>query len=604
MTYRCQQPNAFHEQRDEGALRSTDRVTVDLNVPMATRDGTILRVDIVRPRDSLGPVPAIVVRTPYGKHTARSQPYLVDSVSAASCGFAMVYQDVRGRWSSEGVFYPLVEEGLDGYDTVEWTSNQPWCDGRVGLAGASYAGAAQLMAAAEKPPHLSAIMPIFAPSEQYEGWTYEGGVFQLGRALYVTLRHLVPDSARRMVEAGDLKPVEALSLSIESNHLDEHYKQTPLTAVEFLRKYRVAPYYFDWLSHPSRDDYWRRTSTNERYHLMTIPGMHVGGWYDVFLKGTLENFVQLTRKSGTKAAQTSQRLLVGPWSHGDLSGTYAEANFGMLASASAAGLTELQLRFFREHLTDDKAGLEDEPPVSIFVMGTNSWRHEWEWPLKRTCYEPWFLHSDGNASSTGGTLSPEPPKRERPDSYVYDPNDPVPTIGGATFLPGAEVSANAGPRDQRSVESRPDVLVYTSEPLSVPLEVTGPLKVRLYAATSAHDTDFVARLTDVHPDGRSMILAEGVLRASFREGLDRALPVQLGRVYEYNIDLVATSNVFLSGHRVRLDITSSSFPRFARNVGARGRPDPAGADTVQRAYQRVFHDPTRCSHVLLPTLTR
>ena len=238
--------------------------------------------------------------------------------------------------------------------------------------------------------------------------------------------------------------------------------------------------------------------------------------------------------------------------------------------------------------------------MRIYVMGENGWRDEHGWPLARTQYTPWYLHSNGNAAAVGGALSPDPPGQEAWDVYLYDPCDPCPTIGGPTLLPGHTVRANAGPKDQRPAERRPDVLVYTSGPL----EVTGPLSCTLYAATSAPDRDWVVRLCDVHPDGASRILAEGILRARYREGTEEPKPIEPGRVYAYEIDLVATSNVFLPGHRVRVDVTSSSFPRFDRNPNTGHPLGQDGPDDLQPAMQRVFHDSERRSHITLPVIPR
>jgi putative CocE/NonD family hydrolase len=262
------------------------------------------------------------------------------------------------------------------------------------------------------------------------------------------------------------------------------------------------------------------------------------------------------------------------------------------------------LRFFDHHLKGEDNGLDEEPPVRIFVMGENQWRDENEWPLARAQYTPWYLHGDGNAGAAGGALSPDTPGPEAWDVFLYDPRDPCPTMGGPTLLPGLDVRANAGPKDQRPVEARPDVLVYTSEPLDEPLEVTGPLTCTLYAATSAPDTDFVVRLCDVHPDGASWILAEGILRARYREGAEGPKPVEPGRVYVYKINLVATSNVFLPGHCIRVDVTSSSFPRFDCNPNTGHPLGQDGPDDRQPAMQTIFHDSERPSHILLPVIAR
>jgi putative CocE/NonD family hydrolase len=255
-------------------------------------------------------------------------------------------------------------------------------------------------------------------------------------------------------------------------------------------------------------------------------------------------------------------------------------------------------------LRGNRAALAGQSPVRIFVMGENRWRDEEDWPLARARATPWHLHSHGDAGSTGGTLSPTPPTGEPVDVYLYDPRDPAPTVGGPTFFPGLFIGANEGPRDQRAVETRPDVLVYTSAPLEQPVEVTGPLSVTLYAATSAPDTDFVARLIDVYPDGAARLLAEGILRARYRDGYTRPSPIEPNRVHTYTINLVATSNLFGAGHRIRVDVTSSSFPRFDRNPNTGHALGVDGPDDLRPALQTIFHDAERASHVVLPFVPR
>jgi putative CocE/NonD family hydrolase len=328
-----------------------------------------------------------------------------------------------------------------------------------------------------------------------------------------------------------------------------------------------------------------------------VPALNVGGWYDLFLGGTLENFARMQAEAGSEAARQGVRLVVGPWAHGTTFGQYPDHSFAEFGDEGELNVAELQLEFFRSML-DGEPG--DGPPVRIFVMGQNRWRDEEGWPLARAREERWFLRS----GTEEGLLSRDPPGDEQPDSYEYDPRDPAPTIGGPTSLPARFMRTNSGPLDQRPVEERADVLLYSSEPLDRPLEVTGPLAVVLYAATTAPDTDFVAKLTDVWPDGSSRILAEGILRARFRESFAEPRPLAPGSVEAYRIDLVATSNLFLPGHRIRLVVTSSSFPRFDRNANT---GQPFGTDTEEDltpSRQTIFHDGGRASHVLLPVVPR
>ena len=574
------------------------RILVDRNVAVPMRDATLLTADVYRP-ESGAPVPAIVSRLPYNKDVLSMQAHAIHPMRAAEAGFAVVYQDTRGRYSSEGDFYPFVHEGSDGFDTVEWVAAQAWCDGSVGMTGASYFGATQWLAAVERPPHLRAICPIVTASEYYEGWTYQGGAYQLGFALLWTLASLAPNLALRL--AGQ----EELTRTLDKvDRIGELYSHLPLKALPVLRDHRAASYYFDWLAHEANDEYWCSLAINRRYREIQVPALNVGGWYDLFLHGTLENYVRMRKEGGTAAARGGQRLLVGPWSHGDLTGEYPGYSYGSRASVDIVDLTALQLSFFEHHLRGSDNGLEARAPVRIFVMGENRWRDEWEWPLARTQYERWYLHSEAGGTGHGGYLSREAPDTEPSDAYLYDPRDPAPSVGGPTFLPGLGLGANSGPRDQRQVESRPDVLTYSSAPLQRAVEVTGPLSVVLYAATSAQDTDFVARLCDVAPDGCSRILAEGILRARYRNGCEQAEPVESGRAYAYQINLVATANLFLEGHRIRVDITSSSFPRFDRNTNTGNPLGQDAARDLRPAMQTILHDQEHPSHILLPIVPR
>jgi putative CocE/NonD family hydrolase len=524
------------------------------------RDGVVLRADVYRP-DGGEPVPAVLSRTPYDRSLAMTPPAALDPERAVEAGFALVCQDIRGRHGSEGRFYPFRSEPHDGYDSVEWVAAQPWCDGSVGMAGRSYAAAAQWLAAAARPPGLRAIAPVVIGSDYYNGWVYQGGAFQLGFNLFWV----------SLMARGKPKP-----------SLERQFRHLPLDEAPLLDQTEAGRFYRDWLAHPTDDEYWRPLKIRRHYPQVEVPALNVGGWYDLFLTGTLENFAGLRR--GSEGARGGTRLIVGPWAHGSTYGTYPDHSFDVFGDAAQIDLDGVEIDFFGRHLRGEPDG--DEPPVRIFVMGENRWRDEDDWPLARAREERWYLRADGG-------LSPEPPGDERPDEYVYDPDDPAPTIGGPTSLPAKFMATNSGPLDQRPLESRPDVLVFSSEPLTEPLEVTGPVTLALHAATAADDADWIGKLCDVDPDGASRILAEGVLRARYREGFDRARPLEPGRPYDYSVELGATCNVFLTGHRVRLLVTSSSFPRFDRN--------PAAGDPVQQA---VFHDKGRPSHLRLPVVRR
>jgi uncharacterized protein len=566
-------------------------VRVDNDVAVTMRDGVVLRADVYRPETDR-PVPVVLNRTCYDRSFSLTPPAGLDPDVAVGAGLALVCQDVRGQFSSDGDFYPLVSEAADGYDTIEWVAQQPWCSGAVVMAGRSYGGAAQWLAAGERPAALAAISPVASGSNYYDGWIYQGGAFQLGFNLFWA----------QLMTAPKMR-----------SSLGDQFRHLPLSEPPLLDLDGAARFYRDWLAHPTDDEFWRPVSIDRIHDRVQVPAFIIGGWYDLLLKGTLQNYRLMRSDAGTERARSGTRLLIGPWAHGTTYGAYPDHAFPEFDGADRIDVAALQVAFFRQLLRDGSDAPAADPghpvaepdpdhPVRIFVMGANRWRDEADWPLTRAREQRWFLHSGGEAAQRSGTLSPEPPADEPPDAYVFDPADPAPTLGGPTSLPAAMMRTNSGPVDQRRVEERPDVLVYSSEPLTRALEVTGPLTLALFASTSARDTDFVAKLCDVDPDGHSRILAEGILRARYRTGFEQAVAVEPDRVYEYRIDLVATSNLFKPGHRIRLVVTSSSFPRFDRNPGT-GRP--LGSDRAEdlvRASQLVFHDGARASHVVLPVV--
>jgi putative CocE/NonD family hydrolase len=552
----------------------------DVGVPM--RDGVVLRADVYRPHGTR-PVPAIVTRTPYDKSRPMVPVAALDPERAVEAAMALVCQDTRGRHASGGEFVPFVYERSDGYDTVEWTAAQTWCSGKVAMAGRSYGAATQWAAAIDQPPHLKAICPMLSGGERYDGWVYQGGAFQLGFNLFWAHLLVAPRKATRPAE---------------------QYGHLPLRSLPLLQECPSASFFADWLDHATNDDFWQRWALADKYARLRVPVYIIGGWFDLFLGNTLNSFIGARREGGSELTRQRHRLLIGPWGHGSIYGAYPDHGFEGFTSDESVDLADIQLRFFQDCLSDVPLEADPGPSVRIFVMGENRWRTEEDWPLQRTKFTRWFLHSEGDANHSGGSLSPLSPAAEPPDSYVYDPVDPAPTVGGPASLPALLFASSFGPSDQRRLEGRPDVLVYTSAALERAIEATGPLTVVLYAATSAPDTDFVAKLTDVTPSGESRILAEGILRASFRDGFDSSLPVEPEWVYAYTIDLVATSHVFLPGHRIRVDVTSSSFPRFDRNPNTGHALGTDGPNDLRTARQTIFHDHERPSHILLPIIPR
>jgi putative CocE/NonD family hydrolase len=554
-------------------------VIVERNTAVPMRDGVLLRADVYRP-DAPARVPAALGRTPYDRTFGPTLPSILDPERAVEAGIALVCMDVRGRHGSDGEFHPFRAERADGYDSVEWVAGRDWCSGAVAMAGRSYTAATQWLAAAEQPPHLRAIAPIAIGSNYFDGWVYQGGAFQLGFNLFWV-----------QIMAGRGKRLR----------MEEQYMHLPLTSAPLVEQSPSGRFYREWLQHPVLDDYWRALSIDAGYGDVRVPAFNVGGWYDIFLGGTLENFSRMRSEGGSELARSHTRLLIGPWAHGSTYGAYPDHSFQAFSPHDSVDLMAAQLEFLGEQLSD-RAIAEPPAPVRIFVMGVNRWRDERDWPLARAISERWFLHSDGEAATSGGLLSRAAPADEPADTYRFDPCDPAPTIGGPTSLPGKFLRTNAGPLDQRPLEGRGDVLVYTTEPLADDLEVTGPLSLTLHAATSARDADFVAKLCDVEPDGFSRILAEGILRARFREGLERECPVEPGCPYELAIDLKATSNLFRRGHRIRLLLTSSSFPRFDRNAGTARPPGEVREEDLSAAQQTVFHDAAHASSLLLPVV--
>ena len=575
-------------------------VKFEPNIPLMLRDGTITYVDVFRP-DSADKFPALLTRTPYEKTGPLGRYAHMDPIKAASRGYAVVVQDVRGRHSSDGEFYTFVNEIDDGYDSVEWVAGQPWSTGKVGMYGISYVGATQWLAAKARPPSLAAIAPGLTASDYHEGWTWRGGAFELAFNLSWSLGHLTTGNWNNLSRRLLLGPEQLERLIDAKDGLSDRVRHLPIQDLSDLRG--LAPYYYDWLDHPEYDSYWQRISIEESHSQITVPALNYGGWFDIFLGGTIRNFTRMRDMGATEDARRGQRLLIGPWVHMGLptsiSGDYA---FGFRSAAAELDLFELILRYYDHWLRGEDNGVADEQPVRIFVMGDNVWRFEDEWPLRRAEEVPYFLHSGGKANTLNGDggLSREMPHDESSDVYVYNPIDPVPTRGGGLCCDFAFVSPGAF--DQRPIEARPDVLVYTTPPLEQDTEVTGPVTVTLYASTSAADTDFTAKLVDVAESGEAMNLADGIIRARYRQARTPASLVQPGEVYEYTIDLWATSNVFKTGHSIRLEISSSNFPKYDRNANT---GETIGLDArFVSALQTVHHSSEFPSHVKLPTVPR
>jgi putative CocE/NonD family hydrolase len=572
-------------------------ILIEKNVVVAMRDGTELATDVYRP-DSDERYPVLLQRTPYSKDAPALFAGWLNVMRTVQSGYVLVVQDTRGRFLSQGEFVPFDTEGADGADAIAWAAAQQWSTGAVGMVGGSYLGGAQWLAAAEAPAALRAIAPAVASDQFYDGWTYQGGALQLGFVLYWALGSLGTAELVRRSEPNLHQDLERLVDAIESP--DQLFRRLPTADVEELAQ--IAPYYREWLSHPSYDSYWAATATREAQRRVTVPALNIGGWYDLFLAGTIANYLGMKVNGANEISRSGQRLVIGPWAHGTATGWFPEQSYGTFAGAESSDLTGVQLAWFDSHLK----GLDtlSEHPVRLFIMGANIWRDEPDWPLPDTEYIDYFLHSEGaaNTSSGDGTLSNKPPSEEPADRYVYDPQNPVPTVGGATFLPGLFIGANAGPRDQRSVESRDDVLCFTSDALPEPVEVTGPVELVLYVSSSAVDTDFTGKLIDVYPDGRAENLCEGIQRVRYRDSLSHPVLMEPGNVYEIRVDLVATANVFASNHRIRLEVSSSNFPRFDRNSNTGGVIAEEPAQAYRAATNQIHHNAEHPSRLVLPVI--
>ena len=585
-------------------------MVIEENIMVPMRDGVKLATDVYRPAQQ-GQWPVLVTRLPYNKDrrfpfeyppfTKEKRIFLelnFDSVRVVEAGYVIVAQDTRGRFASEGEFEPFVHEVEDGADAITWAASQPWSSGQVGMFGVSYQGLTQWQAAREQPAALRAIAPSQSPG--WHVYPYQGGAFLLGVALgWAT--DVAMEEVQRRVGQGRATRAELEEMRQASGDLPALFRRLPLVDVPLLQG--RAPYYFDWLAHPTLDEYWRTLIQEEFYEQVTVPALTIAGWYDHFQREDLEHYQSMRQRGGSALARSLQHLVIGPWSHGNFLRGFKERTYGA-ASFARDLLTDLHLRWFDHWLKGIENGVEQEKPVRIFVMGTNVWREEEDWPLPDTQYRPYYLHSGGHANTaTGdGVLSTTQADVEPEDVYRYNPRDSVPTMGGAVNSLG--MLDDVGPLDQRQIEAREDVLCYTTLPLERPVEVTGPIELVLHVSSSARDTDFTGKLVDVHPDGRAEILTDGILRARYRQSLSSPVLMEPGQVYELRIDLEATSNVFLTGHRIRLEVSSSNFPRFDRNSNTGGTIASEQEKDFVQAINRVYHSQVSPSHLILPVIER
>jgi putative CocE/NonD family hydrolase len=559
-----------------------------LGVGVPMRDGVQLSTDVYFP-DAPGPFPVILIRTPYSNNV----DYVVqDAIYFAARGYAVAIQDVRGRFDSDGEWVPFVHEAEDGYDAQEWCGTQPWSTGKVGTSGASYVALTQWLPAPLRNPHLAAMAPRVGFSNLYHNWVYTGGAFQLG----FNLRWGAIQMHTRTSQ------VQYLWMPTEQ-HLSTLVWHLPLVTGDE-NAGRRCEFYKEWIRHPTYGPYWERLGNVEAaYDRIDVPAYGFGGWYDVFLQGTLNNFMGVRAKAASERARRGQKVLIGPWIHSlGERGTQSRTGDIDFGPEALVDLRREELRWFDYWLRGVDDGIATEPPVRVFVMGANRWRAAEAWPIPGTRYVEHYLRGGGRANSLfgDGRLDRRPPAEEPPDRFAYDPDDPAPTLGGSTCCGEDVTPIPMGPRDQRPAEWRPDVLCYTTPPLEADVEVTGPIKLVLWAASTAPDTDFTAKLVDVFPSGYAMNVAQGIIRARFRESFEQPSLLEPGRIYRYEIDCWSASNLFQRGHRIRVEISSSNFPQFDRNPNT-GRLFGLDAE-LRPATQTVYHDAAHPSHILLPVV--
>lgn len=582
------------------------------------RDGVKLATEVYLPDGQAGPFPTILQRTPYNRFPPAAAGSNCDSATFkawAARGYAALNQDVRGRYRSQGTMNAMQQEAQDGYDAIEWAAAQSWSTGKVGTLGGSYVGLTQWQPAKLTPPHLAAIAPSITASDYHDHWTYVNGVFDLYFGQSWMLVTFAGEQYERNLEAMGFSPadVQAQTTAWQSAGLSKLMSEwvwtLPLTSFPEFHvappgaPNQLAPYYYDWLAHPTYDDFWARLDVEPHYQDVQVPALNSGAWYDIFQVGTVRNFQYMRAEAGTAEARAGTKLVMNCCGHA--------GNSGLIRWGPAQTDPNLTVRFFERYLKGVQNGFENEPAVHMDVLvppdtgtaGASFLLTASGFPLPGTEYLDLFLTSGGHANTRNGdgALVAVPGKQANgnPDRFTYDPANPVPTVGGNMCCNTAILPAAA--QDQSTVELRDDVLVYTSAPLERDLAVIGPVAVKLWAKTSAPDTDFTAKLVDVHLDGIAHNVLDRIVRARFRAG-SKMPPslVEPGKPYQYTIDLGNTATIFRKGHRVRLEISSSSFPHYSRNLNT-GLSNEATSE-MQVAQQMILHDDAHRSRLVLPVV--
>ncbi|MEO7017061.1 MAG: CocE/NonD family hydrolase [Leifsonia sp.] len=570
-------------------------VVVERGVRSVMRDGVSLEADVYRP-DGDGSYPVAVMRLPYGRSVWEAQS-VPDPRHLAAAGYIVVVQDVRGRYGSEGRFDSPGQEVPDGVDTLAWAATIRGSNGVVGTFGPSYLAQVQWAAAMEQPEALRSMITMVSPSDSlFDGFAFRGGAIELGSRLTWAAGAIGPDAIARRE---DLDTAGREQLTAEMMHRllsGEYFRTRPLSRLAEDPTF-VGEAVADWNASPEQLA-GAPTLTRGRYGDIVVPVFLIGGWFDAFLGSTLAQYQGLRRAGGSDPLH----LVVGPWSHMEAGSVLGDVDFGLTAAHDDMGddipLADQNIRWFDATLGDDSAALSGIDPVRLFIMGENRWESFGTFPPPARPVDLFF--------GPGGTLSVTPPATEDGVTYVYDPADPAPTLGGATLM----LEHRPGPVDQRPLYARDDVIGFQGESLSRATTVVGYIEVELFAETSAVDTDFIVRLCDVHPTGESMLVADGIIRASARDSYDRtgwvgphpARAVEPWRTERYEFNLWATAHTFLPGHRIRVDVTSSSFPRWDPNVNS---GEPAFLATVGTpASQTVWTGADRASRIRLPLLHR
>ena len=569
-------------------------VLYESDVPCPAADGTVLATDLYRPAGG-GRHPAVLQRTPYDKRQYPLTWPLLDPRKLAAAGYLVAIQDVRGRFGSEGTFVPYLGEAADGEAAVRWLSEHPACDGTVGMYGMSYMAGVQWLAAGTGVPALRAIAPATAPFDFHSDHFYRGGALALGLLLTFLLAVIEPNRLARRPLGPEL-PGRLAELIDDIDRLDELAAALPLIPFEPLEKHdaELAAWLASVVEMDARPGPGSGTPlpARTRSDAVAVPALQIAGWHDVLLQADLDRFAEQRATAATEEARRRSRRVVGPWAHAAFLNGVGEVDFGVRASGAAldlrGDLTDLHRRWFDARLRGSDRSIDEEPPVRIFVMGENRWRDLEAWPPSNTAERRMHLHA-------GGGLAERAPGPGAPSPFALDPENPVRTRGGAVLLPAGYLR---GPVEQALRERHPDVRLFTSDPLERPLLVLGRVTLEAWVATSTPDSDVVARLCDVNPDGRSYNVVDGILRLRFRESLATPRPMVPGTPVRISVDLWSTAHRFAAGHRLRLQVCASDFPRFDRCPGT-GESSFA-ATRIEPQRNVVLHDAEHPSALLLP----